>query len=206
MWHQQQNNSCSLLGDSTLFCCEPWTTHVHLQLQRAHSTQHRNLSSLTPSFSLWCGSVMCNLCLCVCVQPTAAVRLRMKGGHGGHNGLRSIMQHFGGSQDFPRLKIGECVCERGGMEETCGWACVSARLDCGKRLRCKVACHRVSISRLACKTSNTTVTVLCYAELCRAVCCATLHRYWEARGADGCRLIRAAGVSAQRNGGHQPGN
>jgi PTH1 family peptidyl-tRNA hydrolase len=31
----------------------------------------------------------------------------MKGGHGGHNGLRSIMQHFGGSQDFPRIKIGE---------------------------------------------------------------------------------------------------
>lgn len=30
----------------------------------------------------------------------------MKGGHGGHNGLRSIQQHFGGTQDFPRLKIG----------------------------------------------------------------------------------------------------
>jgi peptidyl-tRNA hydrolase len=41
------------------------------------------------------------------LQPTAAVRLRMKGGHGGHNGLRSIQQHFGGSQDFPRIKIGE---------------------------------------------------------------------------------------------------
>jgi hypothetical protein len=41
------------------------------------------------------------------LQPTAAVRLRIKGGHGGHNGLRSIQQHFGGSQDFPRIKIGE---------------------------------------------------------------------------------------------------
>lgn len=48
--------------------------------------------------------------LCVnLAQPTAAVRLRMKGGHGGHNGLRSVMQHFGGSQDFPRLKIGARV-------------------------------------------------------------------------------------------------
>jgi len=49
----------------------------------------------------------CLLPAASCLQPTAAVRLRMKGGHGGHNGLRSIQQHFGGSQDFPRLKIGE---------------------------------------------------------------------------------------------------
>lgn len=39
-------------------------------------------------------------------QPPAAVRLRQKGGHGGHNGLRSIIQHLGGSHDFPRIKIG----------------------------------------------------------------------------------------------------
>lgn len=38
--------------------------------------------------------------------PVAAVRLRQKGGHGGHNGLRSIMQHLQGTHDFPRLKIG----------------------------------------------------------------------------------------------------
>lgn len=30
----------------------------------------------------------------------------MKGGHGGHNGLRSIMAQFGGTQDFPRIKVG----------------------------------------------------------------------------------------------------
>ncbi len=35
-----------------------------------------------------------------------AVRLRAKGGHGGHNGMRSITQHFSGSKDFPRLRIG----------------------------------------------------------------------------------------------------
>jgi PTH1 family peptidyl-tRNA hydrolase len=38
--------------------------------------------------------------------PNGAVRLRAKGGHGGHNGMRSITQHFSGSKDFPRLRIG----------------------------------------------------------------------------------------------------
>eukprot|EP00887_Chlorella_sp_A99_P001242 scaffold14.g1242.t1 len=38
--------------------------------------------------------------------PTAAVRLRAKGGHGGHNGMKSITQHLGGSKDFPRLRMG----------------------------------------------------------------------------------------------------
>ncbi|GAQ81089.1 Peptidyl-tRNA hydrolase family protein [Klebsormidium nitens] len=37
---------------------------------------------------------------------TAELRLKMKGGHGGHNGMRSIIQHFSGSQAFPRLRIG----------------------------------------------------------------------------------------------------
>ncbi|EIE19861.1 peptidyl-tRNA hydrolase [Coccomyxa subellipsoidea C-169] len=37
---------------------------------------------------------------------SGAVRLRAKGGHGGHNGMRSITQHFSGSKDFPRLRIG----------------------------------------------------------------------------------------------------
>ncbi|KAG2435043.1 hypothetical protein HYH02_012040 [Chlamydomonas schloesseri] len=39
-------------------------------------------------------------------QPTAQVRLRQRGGHGGHNGLRSIIDRMGGTQDFPRIKIG----------------------------------------------------------------------------------------------------
>lgn len=34
------------------------------------------------------------------------IRLRAKGGHGGHNGMRSIIQHWGGQTDFPRLRIG----------------------------------------------------------------------------------------------------
>ncbi|GLI59692.1 hypothetical protein VaNZ11_001637 [Volvox africanus] len=39
-------------------------------------------------------------------QPVAQVRLRQRGGHGGHNGLRSIIDRMGGTQDFPRIKIG----------------------------------------------------------------------------------------------------
>lgn len=37
---------------------------------------------------------------------TAAVRLRAKGGHGGHNGMKSIQSHLQGSKTFPRLRIG----------------------------------------------------------------------------------------------------
>ncbi|OVA05019.1 Peptidyl-tRNA hydrolase [Macleaya cordata] len=38
--------------------------------------------------------------------PFATLRLLPKGGHGGHNGMRSIIDHFKGSRDFPRLRIG----------------------------------------------------------------------------------------------------
>ncbi|GIM12989.1 hypothetical protein Vretimale_16195 [Volvox reticuliferus] len=38
-------------------------------------------------------------------QPVAQVRLRQRGGHGGHNGLRSIIDRMGGTQDFPRIKV-----------------------------------------------------------------------------------------------------
>jgi PTH1 family peptidyl-tRNA hydrolase len=38
-------------------------------------------------------------------SPSATVRLRGKGGHGGHNGMRSTIQHLS-TQDFPRVKIG----------------------------------------------------------------------------------------------------
>lgn len=37
--------------------------------------------------------------------PFGKVRLRRKGTHGGHNGLRSIIERLGGN-DFPRLRIG----------------------------------------------------------------------------------------------------
>lgn len=35
-----------------------------------------------------------------------AVRFRMKGGHGGHNGMRSIIARLGNTHVFPRIRIG----------------------------------------------------------------------------------------------------
>ncbi len=37
--------------------------------------------------------------------PSGKLRLRNKGGHGGHNGLRSIIDSIG-SSDFPRIRVG----------------------------------------------------------------------------------------------------
>jgi len=37
--------------------------------------------------------------------PLGSLRFRMKGSAGGHNGMKSIIQHFG-SDAFPRLKLG----------------------------------------------------------------------------------------------------
>jgi PTH1 family peptidyl-tRNA hydrolase len=36
--------------------------------------------------------------------PFGKLRMRDKGGSGGHNGLKSLIQHFG--EDFPRLRVG----------------------------------------------------------------------------------------------------
>jgi PTH1 family peptidyl-tRNA hydrolase len=37
--------------------------------------------------------------------PVGQIRLRAKGGHGGHNGMRSIVEALG-SEEFPRLRVG----------------------------------------------------------------------------------------------------
>lgn len=37
--------------------------------------------------------------------PIGKIRLRQKGGHGGHNGLRSTIDHLG-TRDFKRLRVG----------------------------------------------------------------------------------------------------
>src|SRR5437870_5716695 len=38
--------------------------------------------------------------------PLGQLRLRQSGGSGGHNGLRSIIEGLGGSEEFPRLRVG----------------------------------------------------------------------------------------------------
>ncbi|CAN8292622.1 unnamed protein product [Cochlearia groenlandica] len=38
--------------------------------------------------------------------PFSNLRILPKGGHGGHNGMRSIIDRLKGSRDFPRLRIG----------------------------------------------------------------------------------------------------
>jgi PTH1 family peptidyl-tRNA hydrolase len=34
------------------------------------------------------------------------LRIRAKGGSGGHNGMKSIIQHLGNDQNFPRIRFG----------------------------------------------------------------------------------------------------
>ena len=48
-----------------------------------------------------------------------AVRLKQKGGHGGHNGMRGIIQHFGGEKNFPRIRIG--IGRPPGSQDTISW-------------------------------------------------------------------------------------
>ncbi|GKD25851.1 peptidyl-tRNA hydrolase, chloroplastic, partial [Tanacetum coccineum] len=38
--------------------------------------------------------------------PFGKLRMLPKGGHGGHNGVKSVINHLKGSRDFPRLRIG----------------------------------------------------------------------------------------------------
>ena len=38
--------------------------------------------------------------------PLGMIRLRPKGSGGGHHGIESIIQHLGGEQNFPRVRIG----------------------------------------------------------------------------------------------------
>jgi PTH1 family peptidyl-tRNA hydrolase len=43
--------------------------------------------------------------------PLGSVRIRSSGGHGGHNGLRNIIDHVG--EAFPRIRIGVGLCPPG---------------------------------------------------------------------------------------------
>lgn len=46
--------------------------------------------------------------------PLGHLRFREKGSAGGHNGIKSLIEHLGG-QDFPRLKMGIGAARPGGM-------------------------------------------------------------------------------------------
>jgi len=65
------------------------------------------------SFHKWTGEQMLVVYDDVAL-PLGGLRFREKGSHGGHNGIRSILQHLGGDV-FPRLKIGIGGSEPGGM-------------------------------------------------------------------------------------------
>ncbi len=58
--------------------------------------------------------------------PPGTVRLKQGGGHGGHNGLRSIFQHLG-SQDFWRVRIG--IGHPGVREAVTPWVLGRARAE-----------------------------------------------------------------------------
>nr|VFJ48980.1 MAG: peptidyl-tRNA hydrolase [Candidatus Kentron sp. DK]VFJ58789.1 MAG: peptidyl-tRNA hydrolase [Candidatus Kentron sp. DK] len=56
--------------------------------------------------------------------PPGTIRLKQGGGHGGHNGLRSIIAHMG-TRDFSRLRIG--VGHPGHRDEVVGYVLHPAR-------------------------------------------------------------------------------
>jgi peptidyl-tRNA hydrolase, PTH1 family len=43
--------------------------------------------------------------------PLGSLRIRPSGGHGGHNGLRNIIEHIG--EGFPRIRVGVGLCPPG---------------------------------------------------------------------------------------------
>jgi PTH1 family peptidyl-tRNA hydrolase len=67
--------------------------------------------------------------------PWKTVRLKMAGGHAGHNGLRSVIQQLG-SADFARVRVGIGRPPEGFLGEMSDWvlsdfdATESAELDC----------------------------------------------------------------------------
>ena len=49
--------------------------------------------------------------------PTGKLRLRLSGGAGGHNGMKSIIAHLG-TQEFPRLRIGIGSTDKSGDKDS----------------------------------------------------------------------------------------
>lgn len=51
--------------------------------------------------------------------PLGRLRIRASGSAGGHNGMRSVINHLG-TQDFPRLRIGIGACVKGTVKHVLG--------------------------------------------------------------------------------------
>ena len=62
--------------------------------------------------------------------PPGTVRLKKSGGHGGHNGLRDVIQHCG--QDFMRLRLG--VGHPGQKDKVTGYVLKRASGDVGSAI------------------------------------------------------------------------
>jgi len=62
--------------------------------------------------------------------PPGTVRLKLGGGHGGHNGLRDLIQHCG--RDFMRLRLG--VGHPGHKDQVTGYVLKKASSDVGSAI------------------------------------------------------------------------
>lgn len=51
--------------------------------------------------------------------PPGVAKIKLGGGHGGHNGLKDIIKHLSNSQNFYRLRIG--IGHPGSREKVVGW-------------------------------------------------------------------------------------
>lgn len=51
--------------------------------------------------------------------PPGVAKIKLGGGHGGHNGLKDIIKHLGNTQNFYRLRIG--IGHPGSREKVVGW-------------------------------------------------------------------------------------
>ncbi|CAN5599830.1 aminoacyl-tRNA hydrolase [soil metagenome] len=64
--------------------------------------------------------------------PTGKLRLRLSGGAGGHNGMKSIIAHLG-TQEFPRLRIGIGSTDKSGDKDSAVVSHVLGRFAPGDR-------------------------------------------------------------------------
>jgi len=83
---------------------QPETKHAHL----LKPLTYMNLSGQALAKFIQLHKIPPRECLVVVDDvslPLGTLRLRQNGGHGGHNGLRSIEQHLG-TTDYPRLRFG----------------------------------------------------------------------------------------------------